>query len=108
MGFGAGIERLLLSLQAAAPPPSHVDVFFVCEPSADRARVLPLLAELRRRGLTADIDYAARSVKGQLTQAGRLGAGWTVIVDGNQATVREQGKEDWTAPLDGLVERITG
>ena len=108
MGFGAGIERLLLSLQAAAPPPSHVDVFFVCEPSADRARVLPLLAELRRRGLAADIDYAARSVKGQLTQAGRLGAGWTVIVDGDQATVREQGKEDWTAPLDGLVERITG
>jgi histidyl-tRNA synthetase len=108
IGFGAGIERLLLSLQAAAPAPAHVDVFFVCEPSADRARVLPLLAELRRRGLTADMDYASRSLKGQLTQAGRLGAGWTVIVDDGAATVREQGKEDWRTPLDALVERITG
>ena len=50
----------------------------------DRARVLPLLAELRRRGLRADMDYAGRSVKGQLTQAGRLGAGWTVIVNGGR------------------------
>jgi histidyl-tRNA synthetase len=80
----------------------------VCEPSADRARVAPLLAELRRRGLTADMDYAGRSVKGQFTQAGRLGAGWTVIVAGDQATVREQGKEDWTTPLDALVDRIAG
>jgi histidyl-tRNA synthetase len=108
IGFGAGIERLLLSIQAEPPQQPHVDVFFVCEQSADRARVVPLLAELRRRGLTADIDYAKRSVKGQLNQASRLGSGWTVIVDGTTATVREQGKDDWTSPLDGLVERITG
>jgi histidyl-tRNA synthetase len=80
----------------------------VCEPSADRTRVLPLLAELRRRGLRAEMDYAGRSSKGQFTQAGRLGAGWTVIVDGGQATVREQGRQDWTASLDQLVDRISG
>ena len=80
----------------------------MCESSVERSRVLPLLAELRRRGLTADLDYAGRSVKGQLTQAGRLGAGWTVIVDGGEATVREQGKDDWKTPIDGLVDRISG
>jgi histidyl-tRNA synthetase len=69
---------------------------------------LPLLAELRRRGLTADLDYAHRSVKGQFTQAGRLGAGWTVIVSEAEATVREQGKDQWTTPLDALVDRIAG
>jgi histidyl-tRNA synthetase len=108
IGFGAGLERLLLSIEDRDTELPRVDVFFVCEPSVDRSRILPLLAELRRRGLTADMDYAARSVKGQLTQAGRLGAGWTVIVDGDQATVREQGKEDWTTPIDGLVDRISG
>jgi histidyl-tRNA synthetase len=108
IGFGAGIERLLLSVGERELETPHVDVFFVCEPAADRAHVLPLLAELRRRGLRADIDYAARSVKGQLTQAGRLGADWTVIVDDGQATVREQGRQDWTVPLDELVERIAG
>ena len=73
-----------------------------------RARILPLLSELRRRGLCADMDYAGRSTKGQLTQASRLGAGWTVIVDGATATVREQGREDWTTPLDTLVDAIAG
>jgi len=108
IGFGAGLERLLLSIGERDDAHPHVDVFFVCESSVERSRVLPLLAELRRRGLTADLDYAGRSVKGQLTQAGRLGAGWTVIVDGGEATVREQGKDDWKTPIDGLVDRISG
>jgi histidyl-tRNA synthetase len=107
IGFGAGVERLLLSIGERELDPAGVDVFFVCEPSTDRARVLPLLAELRRRGLRADMDYGGRSSKGQITQAGRLGAGWTVVVDGGEATVREQGRHDWTASLDELVDRIT-
>ena len=108
IGFGAGIERLLLSIGERELDGPRMDVFFVCEQSADRARVLPLLAELRRRGLRADLDYAGRSSKGQLTQAGRLGAGWTVIVDGGEATVREQGRQDWSASLDEVVDRISG
>jgi histidyl-tRNA synthetase len=108
IGFGAGVERLLLSIGAHDAEPARTDVFFVLEPGADRTRVLPLLAELRRRGLRADMDYAGRSPKGQLTQATRLGAGWTVIVDGGEATVREQGRDDWTAPLDEVVEKISG
>jgi histidyl-tRNA synthetase len=108
IGFGAGVERLLLSIDREPPEASRADVFFVCETSDERTRVLPLLSELRRRGLRADLDYAARSVKGQLTQAGRLGARWTVVVDGDQATVREQGRDDWAVALDELVDRISG
>jgi histidyl-tRNA synthetase len=107
IGFGAGVERLLLSIDREPPEASRADVFFVCETSDERTRILPLLSDLRRRGLRADMDYAARSTKGQLTQAGRLGARWTVIVDGDQATVREQGREDWAAALDELVDRIS-
>jgi histidyl-tRNA synthetase len=107
IGFGAGVERLLLSLgDSAGKEEPPVDVFFVVEAEADRSLVLPVLAELRRRGLRADMDYAGRSTKGQLTQAGRLGARRTVIVEGPQATVRESGRDDWIVPLDGLAERI--
>jgi histidyl-tRNA synthetase len=108
IGFGAGVERLLLSIGDRPLEGGQLDVFFVCAETADRTRVVPLLAELRRRGLRADMDYGGRSQKGQLGQAGRLGAGWTVIVDGGHATVREPGREDWTTSLDDLVERITG
>jgi histidyl-tRNA synthetase len=108
IGFGAGVERLILSAGDEGREAPNVDVFFVCEESADRRRVLPLLAELRRRGLRADLDYGGRSQKGQLSQAGRLRAGWTVIVDGGQATVREPGRDDWTTQLDDVVDRIAG
>jgi len=108
IGLGAGLERLLLSIRSDRAEPPHIDVFFVSEQNGDRARIVPLLAQLRRRGLRADMDYAGRSTKGQLTQAARLGAGWTVLVEGEQATVRQQGREDFTAPLDAVVDRITG
>jgi histidyl-tRNA synthetase len=107
IGFGAGVERLLLSIGERPTDGEHLDVYFVCEETADRERVVPLLAELRRRGLRADMDYGGRSQKGQLGQARRLGAGWTVLVDGGHATVREPGREDWTATLDELVDRIS-
>ena len=108
IGFGAGVERLLLSIGERDVPGHELDVYFVCADTADRAQVVPLLAELRRRGLRADMDYGGRSQKGQIGQAGRLRAGWTVIVDGGRATVREPGREDWTAGLDELVDRISG
>jgi histidyl-tRNA synthetase len=74
IGFGAGIERLLLSIGDAELPEEAVDVFFVAEEGADRTAIVAALAELRRRGHSADMDYAGRSVKGQRTQAGRLNA----------------------------------
>jgi histidyl-tRNA synthetase len=106
IGFGAGVERLLLSVPSAREE-QPLDVYFVTTETADRARVLPLLSELRRRGLRADMDYGGRSQKGQLGQASRRHAGWTVIVDGGRATVREPGRDDWTAQLDELVDRIS-
>jgi histidyl-tRNA synthetase len=84
VGFGAGVERLLLALQQAriaAPADEGIDVFFVCTDGADRPRVLTKMLELRAAGLRADADFAGRSVKGQQTQAARLGAKRVVVVD---------------------------
>ena len=83
VGFGAGIERLLLALeQTAVPAPAGegIDVFFICDEGADRAAVLAKMLELREAGVHADADFAGRSVKGQRTQAGRLGAKNIVVV----------------------------
>ncbi len=81
IGFGAGIERLLLSLGEPELEPEAIDVFFVADEGADRAAIAKALAELRRRGISADMDYAGRSVKGQRTQAGRLNARQVVVVE---------------------------
>jgi histidyl-tRNA synthetase len=81
IGFGAGIERLLLSIGELELEPEGIDVFFVAEKGADRAAIAVALAELRRRGISADMDYAGRSVKGQRTQATRLGARRVEVVE---------------------------
>ena len=84
IGFGAGIERLLLSIGDADLPDEAIDVFFVAEDGADRDAIAAALAELRQRGISADMDYAGRSVKGQRTQAGRLNARRVEIVTPDQ------------------------
>jgi histidyl-tRNA synthetase len=109
IGFGAGIERLLLAIEREGTPPEPrpLDVFFVVEPDAPRERVLVLLAELRRAGISADTDYAGRSLKGQLTQAGRVGARATVVVRADGATIRRAGSGDEAVALDELAATLT-
>ena len=110
IGFGAGIERLLIALQEEgieAPSPPAADVFFVLEDGAPRRLVARWVAELRRAGLAAERDHAGRSLKGQLTQAGRLGAVRTVIVGQESATLRTPGSADEPLAFDHVVSRLT-
>ena len=106
IGFGAGIERLLLSIGEDDGRHPPVDVFFALDEDAPRADVLALMADLRRRGLACDSDYAGRSLKGQLTQAGRLGAATTVIARADGATVRRAGEQDVEVPYGELAATL--
>ncbi len=109
IGFGAGIERLLLAVEREAPPvePRPLDVFFAVEADAPREQVLRTMAELRRAGLACDTDYAGRSLKGQLTQASRAGARATVIVKAGEAIVRRPERSDQAISLDDLAATLS-
>ena len=96
IGFGAGIERLLLSVGDRELPREQIDVFFVVDEGADRTQVLATMAELRASGVACDTDYAGRSKKGQLTQAGRLDARVPVIVDGDGMRIVRPGGDEPT------------
>jgi histidyl-tRNA synthetase len=109
VGFGAGLERLIIAMEEAgvtAQPPA-IEVFFALEPGAPREEVSTILAELRERGVSADTDYAGRSLKGQLTQAGRLGAATTVVVGADGASLRRSGEADEPVDLADLVGRLS-
>jgi histidyl-tRNA synthetase len=106
VGWAAGVERLIMQVEdegaAGAVETPKLDVFFACEDGAPREQIVGLMAELRRNGRSVDTDYAGRSLKGQLTQAGRLGAATTVIVKDGEALLRRAGTEDEVVPLDAL------
>jgi histidyl-tRNA synthetase len=97
IGFGAGIERLLLSLElegitAEAP---QLDLFLALEDEGQRADLLLTLKTLRADGLAADTDYAGRSLKGQLTQAQKRAKAIAIrTTDG--WTLRRRGERDRT------------
>jgi histidyl-tRNA synthetase len=101
IGFGAGLERLLLAVEqeAPAPEPRRLDAFIVADGSGD---ILPLLAELRRAGLAVDADYAGRSHNAQLKHAQRLDPRRIVVVEAGTATIRARGQEDVRVPLEEL------
>ena len=109
IGFGAGIERLSLALEneGVVVPQTPLDVFIVCDTDAPRERVLLMLAELRRAGVSVDTDYAGRSFKGQMTQAGRSGAETVVIVRADGAAVRRRRRADQVVELDNVVATLT-
>jgi histidyl-tRNA synthetase len=108
IGFGAGIERLLLALENEniVIEPVPLDVFVVtdgAEPGAAHA----LLQQLRRAGLAVDMDFAGRSVKGQLTQGARTGAATVVVLRADDAVIRRLGTPDETVGLAEVVATLT-
>jgi histidyl-tRNA synthetase len=110
IGFGAGIERLLIAMDEegiAAPPVPGIDVFFALDDGAPKRLVARYVADLRRMGVSAETDHAGRSLKGQLTQAGRLRAERTVVVGPETATLRAPGALDEELPLDQIVPRLS-
>jgi histidyl-tRNA synthetase len=86
IGFGSGIERVLLAcdaegvfaIDAVAP-----DVFVVDTTGGDAA--LALTTELRRAGIGAERAFDGRSMKSQMKAADRSGARLVLIVGDDEA-----------------------
>jgi histidyl-tRNA synthetase len=98
IGFGAGIERLLLSLEleGATAEEQPLDLFLVLEAPEHRGELLAEMTELRARGVSVDTDYAGRSLKGQLTHAQKRAA--AVAIRGADGwTLRRRGEQDKSA-----------
>jgi histidyl-tRNA synthetase len=93
VGWAAGVERMAMS-SSEQPEPDTADLFVAFADRGRRAEILPWLAELRSKGLRADTDYAGRSFKGQVTQAGRVGARATLVVETDGQVLRRPGEPD--------------
>lgn len=105
VGFGAGIERLIIPLEETgitAEPP-RIDVFFMFGEGAERPPAMAQMARLRAAGIACDADYARRSPKGQRTQLSRSGAWGYVLVTADGAIVK-RGKDADEIPVE--VDRI--
>ncbi len=116
VGFGSGIERLLLALEAQGvqlPNNQPKFVWLVSHGDAARAFNWTLMRDLRAAGVACDMDVSGRSVKAQFKVADREKAAYCVVVGENELTTGTVVLKDLatggqtTLPVDQLVSRVS-
>ena len=76
VGFGMGIERVLMLLDSEGveiPKPDQYDVF-VTYMGNNKIPAFMLVQNLRKAGVNADMDHTGRSLKAQFKYANKTGA----------------------------------
>ena len=117
IGFGSGVERMLLAA-ASQEKEASLDVFFVTLAEEARIPAMRLAGTLREEGISADLDYGGRGMRAQFKQANRVGASYAVILGEDELaqgvlTVRDMasGEEQKVPAADGpknLLRAVSG
>lgn len=83
VGFGMGIERLLLTLEnngIEIPKEKGLDIFIVTIGEKADKEAFKLLTNLRENSISADKDYLGRSIKAQFKYSDKLEAEYTIVI----------------------------
>lgn len=83
MGFGMGIERLIMTLEQSGieiPKPNYIDIFIGSMGEKGKLEALNLANKLRSYGIKCDIDHVGRSVKAQMKYSNKIDARFTAIL----------------------------
>jgi histidyl-tRNA synthetase len=116
IGFGSGVERMLLAT-ASQEAETGIDVFFVTLAPEARIPAMTLAGALREEGIYTDLDYGGRGMRAQFRQADRLGASYAVVLGEDElargvCTVRDMASgEEQAVPLalgaKGLIRAVS-
>lgn len=83
LGFGMGLERLLMVMEAKGvsfPETPVCEVYFASMGEAAARRCFTLTTKLRQGGVAAECDTVGRSLKAQMKYADKIGARYTLVV----------------------------
>jgi histidyl-tRNA synthetase len=107
VGWATGIERVLLSAGELPAAPPAVDLFVAYRDDAGRRDAFRLVTDARRAGIHSQMELAGRGLKGQMKQAGRIGARYVAIVDGEGTALKDmESGEQRDIALDGVISAI--
>ncbi len=106
IGFAAGIERLLLLMEntgVAFPEEQKPLIYLAGMDESSRALCFKIAAELRKKGVCAEIDLMARSVKAQLKYADKIGAKHVAVIGESEM---QSGEVSLKKMSDGSVHTV--
>ena len=112
IGFGLGLERLLLTMEAQGiqiPKPTPIKLFIAHIGEIADMKAQSLVYMLRKQGISADKDHMGKSVKAQMKYANKLGVQYTMVlgqdeIDTGKAVLKEmESGQTQTIELKQLV-----
>ena len=106
VGFGLGMERLLLVLENTGyqiEKPVRYDLYIASMGTEAEEKAFLLANNLRKLGSKVEIDHIGRSVKAQLKYADKIGASYVLVLGGDEL---EKGEAKLKRMSDGQ-ETIT-
>lgn len=87
LGFGMGIERLMLVLESQGielPEAETPDLYLASAGEEASLKAMQLVHDLRSEGIYAVSDTVGRSVKAQMKYANKIGAAFTAVLGDNE------------------------
>lgn len=106
LGFGMGIERLMLVLKnqgTELPDAPTTDLYIATMGERAKLKATSLCAELRQEGYKAQTDICSRGLKAQMKFADKIGAKFTVVLGDNEI---DTGKAKLKDMAEGTVTEI--
>ncbi|MFM8843439.1 MAG: histidine--tRNA ligase [Actinomycetota bacterium] len=83
IGFGLGIDRILLAMEAEKIAPSsrsYTDLFVISLGESARRKSFSLVHELRNQGFVVEQSYGERGLKGAMKAADKSGARFSIVM----------------------------
>lgn len=87
VGFGMGIERILMLMEAEGvkiPEEPPVKVYFATMGDEAYLKAFALVSSLRKNGIKAEIDHVGRGIKAQFKYADKIGAEYVCVIGENE------------------------
>lgn len=104
VGFGMGIERLIMVAEAFGVKLGKVEVSdLYIAVMGNLTAAFNLANELRGKGVSVETDIMGRSLKAQMKYAGKTGARYVVVLGDNEIS---EGVCDLKNMADGSAERV--
>lgn len=117
IGFGLGIERLLLEMESQGleiPKPPEMDLYVAT--IGDKAGIFAqqLVYKLRSQGVGAEYDHMGRSLKAQMKYADKMDFSYIIVIgddeiESNKGVLKNMKTgEQKDVSLDSIVDRLSG
>lgn len=115
IGFGLGVDRTLLALQAEGvivDSPTRCEVFGVPLGEQAKDRMVTLAGKLRAAGVRVDVAYGNRGLKGAMKAADRSGAKFALVLGERDLAAEQIGVKDLSSgeqravPLCDVLEVV--